>query len=210
MPKYLAAPLVRMYCCLMGLFDTIHLQEPLVCPHCGAKESSLQTHELGDSMATYRVGSVLRMTPVLTGIVKESLWCSSCHKAGREKASSPVYLVIWNSILAGVTQDLAQAETRLASVDRLDLIAWLDEAQRDSARWRRSYWDLFSDVEQWHRHQTEPEPDPENGEKRPTLLSHFLSLPDEILNAPDPLAAILEKSQESAKNNPDATGDAWF
>ena len=55
----------------MGLCYTIHLDPPLACPACGATSSDFQTHELGDSMATYRIGSVDRMASVLTGIVKD-------------------------------------------------------------------------------------------------------------------------------------------
>ena len=120
----------------MGLFDTIHCQPPLRCPECGAEKRELQTKEFGEFMAHFRIGSVLRGSPVLTGIIKESLWCEACYKAGRP-SQSPVYLVIWHSVLAGVEQDPAQAETRLRAVDRLDLIGWLDDAQREADRWRR-------------------------------------------------------------------------
>ena len=74
----------------------------------------------------------------------------ACHKVGRQSAGSPVYLIVWHSLLAGVEQDFANAEARLAAVDRLDLIAWLDEAQRDAACWSRNYHNLFSDVSRWH------------------------------------------------------------
>ena len=177
----------------MGMFDTIHVKKPLICPACGAEESSLQTKHFDNSMAHFKIGSVLSGSPVLIGIIKETLWCDACHKAGRQPAESPVYLIVWHSLLAGVEQDFANAEARLAAVDRLDLIAWLDEAQREAACWRRNYHKLFSDVSRWHEHLTRPpEPEPNGAEaERKRAFRRFFSLPDEILTAPDPLAAIL-------------------
>ena len=182
------------------MFDTIHIKTPLLCPNCGAEERSLQTKELGKSMAHYKIGSVLTWSPVLTGILKETFWCSACHKAG-QSTESPVYVVIWHSILAGVEQDLAKAEARLAAVDRLDLIAWLDEAQRDAARWRRHYHGLYHDVQRWHEHLArtnapEPEATDANAEHR-RALRRFFDLPEEILTAPDPLAAILAANKHA-------------
>ena len=185
----------------MGMFDTIHVKTPLLCPTCAAEIPSLQTKELSDSMSHFKIGSVLRDSPVLTGIVQETLWCSACHETQREQTNPPVYLVIWHSILAGVEQDLAKAEARLAAVDRLDLIAWLDEAQREAARWRRHYRDLHHDVQRWHEHLTrpatpEPEATGELAEKRRAFL-RFFDLPEEILTAPDPLAAILTANKHA-------------
>lgn len=182
------------------MFDTIHFKKPLICPVCGAEESSLQTKHFDSCMAHFKIGSVLSGSPVLIGIIKETLWCDACHKAGRHPAESPVYLIVWHSLLAGVEQDLAKAEARLAAVDRLDLIAWLDEAQREVARWSRSYRKLFSDVSRWHEHLTRPpEPEPAGAEaERHRAFRRLFSLPDEILAAPDPLAAILAANKQGS------------
>ncbi len=180
----------------MGLFDTIHLKTPLICPACGADSTELQTKEFGQTMSEFRVGSLLKFSPVLTGIVREELFCRNCVEADR-RSDSPVYLIIWNSILAGVEQDRSTAEARLASVDRLDLIGWLDESQREAAQWKHRYSRLYRDVKMWHEHLTrEPEPEPadETSRRRRSLRSLW-SLPEEILNAPDPLATILEKNE---------------
>jgi hypothetical protein len=103
----------------MEIFDAIHVKTPLICPTCGAEMLNMQTKELSDSMAHFKIGSLLKDSPVLTGILNETLWCSACREARREQTNTSVYLVIWHSILAGVEQDLA-------AVDRLDLIARLD------------------------------------------------------------------------------------
>ena len=156
-------------------------------------------------MADFKIGSVLLGAPVLIGIIKETLWCNACHKAGKQPAESPVYLVVWHSLLAGVEQDLATAEARLASVDRLDLIAWLDEAQRDAARWAKTYHKLFSDVSRWHEHLTRPTETELTGPEaeRRLAFSRFFSLPEEILTALDPLAAILAANKQAGEDAED-------
>ena len=187
----------------MGMFDTIHVKTPLICPTCGAGVRSLQTKEFECIMAHFKIGSVLSGSSVMTGIVKESLWCEACYQARRESGDKadpppepPVYLVIWHSILAGVEQDLAQAEARLAAVDRLDLIAWLDEAQRNAARWRAHYYDLLRDVERWHERLARQN-EPEEKDERHRAFQHHFDLPQEILAASDPLAAILARNKHA-------------
>ncbi len=181
----------------MGMFDTIHLKTPLVCPVCGAGVSSLQTKEFACVMAHFKIGSVLSGSSVMTGILKESLWCDACHKAG-QPSDSPVYLVVWHSLLAGVEQDLEKAEAGLAAVDRLDLITWLDEAQREAARWQRAYRGLFNDITRWQEHLARtaaPEPEVTGPHaERTRAFRRFFDLPEEILTAPDPLAAILARN----------------
>ena len=185
----------------MGMFDTIHFKTPLKCPTCGAKCTSTQTKAFDCVLAEYRVGSLLSGSAVLSGIIKESAWCDGCRKAGNH-SEWDIYLVVWHSILAGVEEDLGRAEARLASVDRLDLIGWLDEAQRESARWCRGYYKLFSDITRWHEHlaqKNEPDPADENAEKRRAFRSLF-GLPEEILNSPDPLAAIIAANKHTGRD----------
>jgi hypothetical protein len=178
------------------MFDTIHLKTPLICPVCGSEVRSLQTKEFECVMAHFKIGSVLSGSSVMTGILKDSLWCSACHEAQRDQTNPPIYLVIWHSILAGVEQDLAKAEARLAAVDRLDLIGWLDEAQRTAARWRRHYHSLYHDVSRWHEHLARAAATDDAAEKR-RAFQRLFDLPQEILTSPDPLAAILGRNKHA-------------
>jgi hypothetical protein len=108
-----------------------------------------------------------------------------------------------------VELDLARAEALLASVDRLDLIGWLDEAQMQEASWKRRFEGLHRDVRRWSEHlqeQENPKPAPE-GESpeqaaRRKSFAAIWSLPEEILTAPDPLAAILERNAPSVSSAP--------
>ena len=190
----------------MGMFDTIHVDKPLLCPVCGAEIRSLQTKEFGSSLDDYQIGSLLSGSAVLSGIVKDRLWCEVCCKAN-QPSDSPVYLVVWHSVLAGVEQELGKAEARLAAVDRLDLIRWLDEAQRATARWQGNYRGLYTAVSRWHEHLARaatpaPDLDDANAERR-RAFGRLFDLPDEILQAPDPLAAILARHRHEREEEAD-------
>ena len=72
-----------------------------------------------------------------------------------------------------------------------------EQAQRESEQWRHRYWKLFNDITKWRDHlarKDEPEPAGEGAEKR-RAIRRFLDLPDEILNAPDPLAALIAANE---------------
>ncbi len=105
-------------------------------------------------------------------------------------------MVIWHSILVAVEWKREEAERKLAAVDRLDLIEWLDRMQREAATWHRNYHALRSDLAGWHDYQGQQKEVPADQEPAPNAKSRLLSffLPDEALrNAADPLAAILER-----------------
>jgi len=180
----------------MGMFDTIHFEKPIPCLECGSEIFSVQTKDFECLMRNYYVGDLLRGGSVLKGIVKEELWCDACFKAKREPRH-PIYLVIWNSILAGIETTEEAAGQRLASVDRLDLVGWLDEAQRSAATWQRRFFELLGDLEKWQDH-LERQANPQEDEQANRWAGIF-KLPDEILQAKDPLKALLTQHREDAK-----------
>jgi hypothetical protein len=153
-------------------------------------------------MSDYRIGSIITMAPVYSGIIKEFFWCQDCHKAGKD-SNFPVYLVIWHSILVAAEWDTATAELKLVEIDRLDLMGWLDEAQLKERRWKARFWSLYNDINRWQEHlreqATPKEVDPEENSRR-TLMREFFSFPPEILESPDPLAALLESHKSETKN----------
>lgn len=188
----------------MGLFDTVIVDPPFLCDRCGAT-LEIQTKEFDPGMSTYRIGSIISSSPVIAGVVKDSLFCSACHSAGRT-ASDPLYFVIWHHILAGVERTEEAALARLASVDRLDLIAWLDQAQRGEREWRQRFRRFYRDVELWHEHLEHENaqlaaasaPGETDGDSEAPARApfRFFQLSDEILNSPDPLAEILSQHKE--------------
>ncbi|MCC5840727.1 MAG: hypothetical protein JJT96_11430 [Opitutales bacterium] len=189
----------------MGLFDTIHFKEPLQVPGWKQPVTGMQTKHFGSFMQDYTVGSLLPESPVLIGVVEDALWCAPEEKGG-EGRTHPVYFAIWHRILAGVYLDAGQAEERLRTVDRLDLITWLDQAQRQTRVWKNRYHRLYADVREWHERQTEAEP-PDERAAAFRRLRH--RLPEEILHAPDPLKAILEKHAKQEETAGDGEIE-WF
>mgnify|MGYP006278433663 FL=1 len=170
----------------MGLFDTVHLLEPLELPGLDEPVTEIQTKHFGSVMEDYTVGSILPESPVLIGILEETVWCKG-ETEGEEGRLVPVYFAIWHRILAGVYLDSKAAEERLRTVDRLDLIHWLDTAQGEAKKWRRRHGRFYWDIQKWHEHLNRPE------SERADYVGMPWHLPEEILNAPDPLGAILER-----------------
>lgn len=179
----------------MGLFDTVRFDEPLRVPGWVHTVTETQTKHFGSSMQVYTVGSLLPETPVLLGVVEDDLWCKP-EQAGDPGRTHPVYFVIWHRILAGVFLDFEKAEERLRTVDRLDLVAWLDRAQKRSQHWEARFRNLFADVNAWHTHQTDGAP---ATEREAILRGLRHPLPDHILEAPDPLAQILKMHEEAGQ-----------
>jgi len=184
----------------MGMFDTITLDPAIRCPECGALETSQQTKEFECLMSYYRIGSVVPSS-CESGIIRDQFWCRACQDADRQ-AVRLLFLVIWHSVLAAVELDAGEAERKLRETDRLDLIRWLADSQRETLRWQGKFRRLMSSLDAWQRHLREkanPEPDCEKSR----FWSRFLSLPDEILNAPDPLDAIIKShSGDSPEDEP--------
>ena len=187
----------------MGLFDTILLDPPITCPTCG-RTLELQTKHFEPAMVSYRIGSIITYSPVLSGILTEDLFCHDCYKAERDHRVD-VWLVVWHSILVGVERSEQAAEARLASIDRVDLIRWIDEAQRAERTWRSRFRSFYRDVSRWHEHVHHPEPDDEDGDdterSRRRSMRAFFSLPKEILDTPDPLATILSNHNETSEES---------
>ena len=181
----------------MGLFDTIKVEAGLQCPNCGYEEKEIQVHELGSCLDTYRYGMILRNCPVLSGVLRERFWCSKCHN---EKQGDPpqCHVVIWHSILVGVVWSAEEAEKLLLSIDRLQLIGWLDAMQERALQAERRYNHLRADLERWHKYVQETQdgqnPDADAGH---ALFRKFHWPDEDIRNAEDPLAAILARTAEA-------------
>jgi hypothetical protein len=182
----------------MGLFDTVILDPPLVCSRCSSA-LVLQTKHFDPLMMTYRIGSIVSDSPVVTGILEDLTFCDRCRREGRE-STEPIYLVVWHHILAGVERSEADAESLLASIDRLHLIGWLDQAQQAEREWRQRFRRLYRDVRMWHEHLERDASADEGEEAHPAArgLAGFNRLPEEILNADDPLAQILADHKEGS------------
>lgn len=191
----------------MGIFDTLVLDPPLVCPRCGKAHESMQTKLLESSMSTYRPGMIVSGCPVHSGILKDYIWC--CPTEEDEHGRLDVWLIIWHGIFAGYALDSGSAENRLSNMDRLDLLDWLDRMQKDAQEWKNRYGALYRDLSDLVEYRDLPEEDKSppseagGGETRKFRRSLIMiHLSEEILNDADPLRRILERND--LKSAPDS------
>lgn len=178
----------------MGMFDTIYLDKAIACKTCGADILDFQTKEFDSCMNHYRIGSVLAGSRVLSGVIKDEAYCQACSEAKRH-VWTDVYLVVWHTILAGVETEESKAQARLASVDRLDLVQWIAEAQKKEEQWQRRFFALHNELCRWHEYveeQKKPQEPESESNKRLRSLRSIWSPSEEIKTAADPLGKILE------------------
>ena len=178
----------------MGMFDTIYLDKAIACKTCGADILDFQTKEFDNCLNHYRIGSVLAGSRVLLGVIKDEAYCQACSDAKRH-AWTDVYLVVWHTILAGVETEESKAQARLASVDRLDLVQWIAEAQKKEEQWQRRFFALHNELRRWHEYveeQKKPQEPESESNKRLRTLRSIWSPSEEIKTAADPIGKILE------------------
>jgi len=116
----------------MGMFDTIVFPASIDCRQCGAPIASTQTKQFGCVLDAYRVGDVIPHSPVVLGVLEEELYCEPCRRFDQK-----VYLTLWHGLLTGVYEDRAEAEGRVMSVDRADILGHLIAHQTEERRLRR-------------------------------------------------------------------------
>jgi hypothetical protein len=183
----------------MGIFDTLILDPPLVCPRCGKAHESMQTKVFDSSMSTYRPGMIVPGCPVHSGILKDYIWC--CPTDSDEHGRLDVWIMFWHGVLAGYSLDIGSAERRLSTLDRLDLLDWLDSMQKTTLTWSNRYHALYRDLSDWIEYRDMPAEEKAPSEtagkdKAPRFRRSLLMirLPEEVRNDPDPLRRILERN----------------
>ncbi len=165
----------------MGLFDTILLDEVRVCGSCGAAIDAVQTKSFSSALREYRVGDILAGSPMLTGVVREDLFCSNCNSVSQE-----VYLAMWHTLLAGIYDSPEEAEERLLSIDRAELMDYIARHQRQAETWHVRFARLFGDLKNWYEHRRAVETEGVSDQD-----PRFFRI-REILEADDPIAALIE------------------
>ena len=185
----------------MGMFDTFLFQSIIPCAECGAEITSTQSHSFGQMLNTYKPGDFIRGANIHYGIVEEDCYCSECTKRENRKRTF-AFLAVWHGVYAGAYGDKEEALTRLAAVDRLSLLAWLDEKQTERDTWIRRFRNLRGAVDEWHDY--DKAEDKEQYLKRPFLFMRSDLL--EQIKSEDPLGAILKDHDFKAETESDIFG----
>lgn len=122
----------------MGTPDTIHLDNPIKCKFCGEEINSIQTHELYNLMQNYHIGEYVKSN-ILSGIIKETVYCPNKKCKRKEKATQFVYITIWHNIVIGVYEKQSEAESAIQSVDIINLVEFIVAEQRRKKVWENKY-----------------------------------------------------------------------
>lgn len=105
----------------MGLYDTIIFPNPIPCSFCENPIKDTQTKKFENLMLTFEVGDVIQ-GPLISGIIKEELYCNKCKKFIEEPN---IYIVIKNFIFIDVVTDLKEAEEKLNKFNEGNLYFFL-------------------------------------------------------------------------------------
>ena len=87
----------------------------------------------------------------MSGIIKDEAYCRTCSDA-KGHARKNVDLVAWHKIIALFETEESKAQARLVSVDRLDVVQWIAEAQKKKEQWQRRYFSLHNELRRWHKY----------------------------------------------------------
>lgn len=165
----------------MGIFDTVLLDQPRNCKICGACIDQVQTKVFDPVLREYRVGDIISGSPVLAGVIQEDLFCPSCNSI-----SQKVYFAIWHTLLVGVFDTIEEAETRMQSVDRSELLDHIARHQTQALTWHNRFSRLYGELQNLHDYLRHPE----KGTQDLSDLRFFRI--KEIVEGDDPLEALIE------------------
>lgn len=129
----------------MGLFDTVIFSSPVRCPECGHEIDNVQTKLFGSTLQEYRVGDVVEACPVLSGVMRESLYCPQCHTQNQA-----IYFSVWHTLLVGTSLDKEEAEARITHIDRAELLDYLAAHQKRALQWHNRFARLYGELQTYH------------------------------------------------------------
>ena len=132
----------------MGLFDTVFLDPRRRCKKCGAEIDQVQTKAFEPGLHEYQVGDVIDGSPVLSGVIREELYCASCNESPQQ-----VYFAVWHTLLTGVCDTAEAAERRIREIDRAELLDYLARHQRQSLQWHDRFSRLYGELQNLHDYQ---------------------------------------------------------
>ena len=132
----------------MGMFDTIHFENPIACVVCQAPIISTQTKAFDCTLDNYRVCDCIAHVEEIR-IVRESLHCDAYHAFDQQF----VYLAVYRGILVDIALDLTTAEAQLRTFSFERLILWhhdLYAKRMDERRERLEVVRFLHEVTQWY------------------------------------------------------------
>ncbi len=171
----------------MGMFDTIHFEQPLTCAVCQAPIATTQTKAFECLLDDFRIGDCVGHAEELR-IVREGLYCDACRAIDQQF----VYFVVYRGILVDVALDLPAAEAQLRSFSFERLLLWYHDQYAKRVAERRERWQVerfLHDVVRWYEAGYD-QMTPEERDQKPMLALLFFHYRDLLETATDPVAAL--------------------
>ena len=184
----------------MGMFDTIHFEQPIACVACQASIPSTQTKAFECVLDDFHIGDCIGHAEEIH-IVREGLYCNACHAYDQQF----VYLAVYRGILVDIALDLPAAEAQLRSFSFERLILWYHDlyAKRMAERRDRLEIERFlHDVAQWYEEGYDRLSQEERDKRRLFFFLHRSILE----NAASPIVAI-RAYLDQQKTGDEATPD---
>jgi len=128
----------------MGMFDTIKFRNPFSCEKCNAEIPKTQTKCFGNTLSEFAEGDFLNGGGVITGVTEEDLYCPSCNHHGRK-----IYIAIWHSLYVGSYDNYYEAERRITSMEKADLLDYILFQQKRYVRTARRYNEFYGIIRQF-------------------------------------------------------------
>lgn len=157
----------------MGMYDTIHFEEPRKCPNCGEEIFSVQTKKFVKLLNHYHVGDCVDHAEE-SRITRERLHCGNC----REVLDKHVYLAVERGILLGVTDDRKEAKRLLENVNKEKLLLMyhdLYERYSEERKAKREYRNFLRSTGRWFRKGKHEKENLSPFEKFPIYSKHLVS-----------------------------------
>jgi len=165
------------------MFDTIFLYPPIHCTQCQTLIGETQTKVFGNLLKNYKIGDMVETSEVKTGIIEEHLYCPNCGAS-----SQNIFITIWHSLITGIYLESTEAEAKLLSIDRADILNHLMTHQRSYEELLRRYLNLYHTIEGYHEYITASA----TGREWDPGIRFLSTRVSEFVKSKDPLFAILE------------------
>lgn len=157
----------------MGMYDTLHFDEPRGCPECGEEIRTVQTKKFEKLLIHYRVGDCVGHAEE-SKITREKLFCDNCS----EHLEKYVYLAVDRGVLLGVTDTREEAEELLRTAGKEKLLLMyhdLYEKYRGEQKSKRRYCSFLRQARRWFRKRKHEKEKLSPFERFPLSSKHLVS-----------------------------------
>lgn len=131
----------------MGLYDTLIFNKALNYKKCNTKIDYAQTKNLSNTLSSYNEGDFINSFGVITGVIEENLFCRKCHNSEQK-----VYMAIWHYLYVGTYNNYDDANKRINSIEKTDLLDYILALQKELKRTRCKYNIFFNLVDQFSQY----------------------------------------------------------